>query len=266
MCRAKKYSLLFIWLCCSLTVTAQNYIQVTSEEALEIGVKIWYNECSGTVSGLTSWSEGESFASLGIGHFIWYPYGRPHVYSESFPALLKFMQERGVTIPRWLQGNWSPYCPWNNREEFLAAENSLQMIELRQFLLHTIPVQTEFMIYRMENALPAMLESVPPEDRPYIENQFYRIASTPLGIYALVDYVNFKGIGVTPFHSYDAQGWGLLEVIENMRYAPPDLTPMQQFVWSANQVLTRRVMREPPSRHDWLWLAGWRNRLRTYLE
>ena len=26
----------------------------------------------GTISGLTSWNVGENFASLGIGHFIWY--------------------------------------------------------------------------------------------------------------------------------------------------------------------------------------------------
>lgn len=260
----KKWIVILIWLF-SGVVAAQNYIQITPEEALEIGVKIWYNESAGRVAGLTTWNDGENFASLGIGHFIWYPYGRAHVYSESFPALLKFMQKRGITIPSWLQGNWSPYCPWASRYEFLDAQNTFQMIELREFLLHTIPLQAEFMIYRMENALPVMLESIPPEERPYVKNQFYRIATTPLGVYALVDYVNFKGIGVTPFHAYDADGWGLLEVIENMKYASPYFTPLQQFVWSANQVLTRRVTREPYDRHDWQWLDGWRNRLRTYL-
>ena len=40
-----------------------------------IGKRIWSNECNGTVDGLTSWNTGENFASLGIGHFIWYPAG-----------------------------------------------------------------------------------------------------------------------------------------------------------------------------------------------
>jgi hypothetical protein len=227
-------------------------------------VKIWYNECAGSTNGLTSWNAGENFASLGIGHFLWYPYGRTHTYSDSFSALLKYMQARGITIPAWLQGNWSPYCPWSSRGEFEMAENSPQMLELRQFLLHNIPIQAEFMISRMEMALPRMLASLPPDERPYIRQQFYRVAATPLGVYALVDYTNFKGIGVTADGRYDVDGWGLLEVLENMRYAPPGLTTMQAFAWSADQVLTRRVLREPPSHHDWQWLTGWRNRLRTY--
>lgn len=243
-----------------------NLITISPAEALAIGVKIWYNECAGTVSGLTTWNRGENFASLGIGHFIWYPAGRPHVYSQSFPALLRFMEKRGVTVPRWLQVTGDIDCPWNNRFEFEMAQNSPEMVELRSFLLRTIPLQTEFMIDRMENGLPKMLASLPPEDQPYIEAQFYHMAATPIGVYALVDYVNFKGLGVTSYGFYDSQGWGLLEVLENMKYAPRNLTELQAFVWSANQVLTRRVMNEPPYRHDWLWLTGWRNRLHTYLE
>jgi hypothetical protein len=248
-----------------LAANAKNFIQISPKEALEIGVKVWYNESAGRISGLTTWNAGENFASLGIGHFIWYPYGKAHVYSESFPTLLRYMQNRGVTIPQWLEGNGSPTCPWKNREEFMAAQDSPQMIELRQFLLHTLPIQAQFMINRMEHSLPIMLMSVPPEERPYIQSQFYRIAGTPLGIYALVDYVNFKGVGVTPDENYDDRGWGLLEVLENMKFAPEKMTELQAFVWAANQVLTRRVMNSSPYRHDWQWLDGWRNRLQTYL-
>lgn len=261
----KRICFTFLFLLFTANSMAQVAIKISPQEALEIGVKIWYNECAGTVSGLTTWNDGENFASLGIGHFIWYPYGKPHVYSESFPALLKFMQDRGVSIPLWLQGNWSPYCPWSSRREFLTAQNSAEMIELRHFLLHTIGYQTQFMIARMESALPKMLSSVPPEERPYVQKQFYRIAASPLGIYALVDYVNFKGIGVSPQDQYDPQGWGLLEVLENMKYAPTHMDALEAFAWSANLVLTRRVVHEPPSRHDWVWLNGWRNRLKTYL-
>lgn len=261
----KFFAIFFLAIFLPLTALAQNLIHITPQEALEIGVKIWYNECAGTVSGLTSWNNGENFASVGIGHFIWYPYGKPHVYSDSFTGLLRYMEQRGVIVPAWLQGNWTPYCPWNNREEFLEAQNSMQLVELRQFLVRTIPIQTEFMIGRMEASLPRMIDSMPPEERPYIREQIARIAATPLGIYALVDYVNFKGAGVTIRGTYDDQGWGLLEVLENMKYAPPYMSEQQKFVWSANAVLTRRVRGEPPYRHDWQWLDGWRNRLKTYL-
>lgn len=261
----RKILLIILFAAMPLTITARNLIHISPEEALAIGVKIWYNEGAGTVAGLTTWSAGENFASLGIGHFIWYPYGVPQLYSDSFPDLLQYLQAHGANVPIWLQGNWQPYCPWNNRQEFQAAQNSTHMLELRQFLLDTIPLQTEFMIERMEEALPKMLASLPEADRPYIRAQFYQIASTPLGVYALVDYVNFKGIGVTASGRYDYSGWGLLEVLESMRYAPENMSTLQAFVWSANQVLTRRVMNQPYDSHEWLWLNGWRNRLQTYL-
>jgi hypothetical protein len=44
---------------------------LSDSQALEIGRRIWKNECAGTVSGLTSWNKGEEFPSLGIAHFIW---------------------------------------------------------------------------------------------------------------------------------------------------------------------------------------------------
>jgi hypothetical protein len=49
---------------------------LSHSDALKVGKRVWQNECGGTISGLTSWNQGEDFASLGIGHFIWYPKGR----------------------------------------------------------------------------------------------------------------------------------------------------------------------------------------------
>src|SRR5438552_18973326 len=62
-------------------------IALSHAEALRIGKRIWQNECNGTVAGLTSWNTGEDFASLGIGHFIWYPEGRRGPFEESFSKL-----------------------------------------------------------------------------------------------------------------------------------------------------------------------------------
>src|SRR6266581_6547603 len=77
-------------------------VTVSHSDALRIGRRIWQNECNGTIAGLTSWNEGEKFASLGIGHFIWYPEGMRGPFDESFPKFLTFARERGATIPVWL--------------------------------------------------------------------------------------------------------------------------------------------------------------------
>src|ERR1051325_10815153 len=66
-------------------------IALSHAEAVRIGNKVWQNESNGTIAGLTSWNKGENFASLGIGHFIWYPKGLKGPFEESFPKLLNFI-------------------------------------------------------------------------------------------------------------------------------------------------------------------------------
>ena len=38
-----------------------------------IGDQIFKNEGGGNVNNLVHWNDGENFASMGIGHFTWYP-------------------------------------------------------------------------------------------------------------------------------------------------------------------------------------------------
>src|SRR6478672_10097195 len=111
-----------------VTTSAFAAINLSPAEAQRIGHKIWQNECNGTISGLTSWNAGEDFASLGIGHFIWYPEGRKGPFEESFPKLVAFISSRGAKLPALLLavGSLQP-CPWNSRDEFLQAQNTSEM-------------------------------------------------------------------------------------------------------------------------------------------
>ncbi len=266
LARLSVYIVIFIGLALvNMRVMANSAPTIPENEALKIAVKIWYNESGGNVTGLTAWKVGENFASMGIGHFTWYPAGKNAVFSDGFPQLIKYMEDNGVTVPTWLQGTNIPPCPWHTRGQFLAAQYSPNMVELREFLLATVGWQARFMAYRMQRALPRILASVPPEEQPYFKQQFDRLAKTPLGIYALVDYVNFKGDGANLGYGYSPQGWGLLQVIAGMRYAPENWPALQAFAWSADEVLTRRVANAPSYRDEGRWLAGWRNRIKTYL-
>jgi hypothetical protein len=239
------------------------YIEVAQRDALVIGQKIWMNESSAKIEGLTSWNQGEHFASLGIGHFIWYPETNHRPYTETFPDLLIFLKERNYSIPLWLQNN--RVNPWPTREAFLAAKDTPQMAELRQLMLDSIPDQVQFIIRRLENALPMMLQTLASEaEKTQVKTQFYRVAQTPQGVYALLDYVNFKGEGVALTERYQAQGWGLLQVLSAM--TGNTASPLQEFANAADFVLTRRVQNAPAERHESRWLLGWRNRLKTYLE
>ena len=232
-------------------------------DVLKIGKKIWQNECNGTIAGLTSWNVGEDFASLGIGHFIWYPKGRRGPFEESFPKLVSFISKRGAKLPALLLGTGEKPCPWNSRTEFLRAQHSTEMNQLRSLLVDTIDVQAEFLIARLESALPKMLAEAAPSDRANVQEQFERLTRTSQGCYALVDYVNFKGEGVLPTERYQGQGWGLLQVLEAM-HGTSDSGAVDEFARAARAVLTQRVQNSPADRHEARWLSGWIRRVNSY--
>ena len=242
----------------SLAVQAST-AALSDSQALEIGRRIWKNECAGTVSGLTSWNKGEEFPSLGIAHFIWYPAGRTGPFEESWPGLARFLKTQGVPVEDWMLGA----CPWKNRDAFMADLDGPRLTALRALLSKTVAAQARYAAMRMEAALPKMLAATTPAQRAKIETNFRRVAAEPLGFYALMDYVNFKGEGVNPSERYNAQGWGLLQVLATM---PSTGNALPEFARAADAVLTRRVHNAPPARNEAKWLPGWRNRLQTYLQ
>ena len=259
--RAKK-ALLFLALGVAFSSHAFATLSLSHEEALRIGRKVWQNECGGTIAGLTSWNAGENFASLGIGHFIWYPAGQRGPFEESFPKFVRYAQRRGAKFPDLLLGP-SSLCPWSSRAEFLAAASSKPMLQLRKFLADTIDLQADFLIDRLGEALPKMAASARAADRARIEKQFNRVASTPQGLYALVDYVNFKGEGVLLTERYRGRGWGLSQVLAGMS-VESGTSPVGEFVDSAERVLRERVKNAPPQRREQRWLPGWLNRVASY--
>jgi len=238
-------------------------IRLSENDARVIGRKIWQNECNGTVEGLTSWNRGEDFPSLGIGHFIWYVNGRTGPFQESFPQLIAYMRSRHIPVPSWILN--ARGCPWPNRREFLARQNSPRMTELRNFLAQTVSVQTGFVVQRLENALPSMQKATSNRaDRERLRQNFYQLGQTRSGLYALIDYVNFKGEGVKKEEKYRGQGWGLRDVLLEMNSTRGGKAAVAEFGEAAKRVLRRRVKNSPQSRGESRWLSGWMNRCDGY--
>ncbi len=242
-----------------LTLTALPALALTERELTSIGQRVWQNECGGTREGLTSWNSGENFASLGIGHFIWYPKGMRGPFEESFPPLVRFLGANGVALPAWLKP--APPCPWRSRAEFQAAAHGRQMTELRDLLASTVALQSRFLAQRMEAALPKLLAATAAARRELVKKQFERLAATGKGMFALIDYVNFKGEGTNPAERYNGRGWGLLQVIEGMEDSD---FAVSAFSESAARVLAQRVKNSPPERDEAKWLVGWVRRVEAY--
>ena len=233
-------------------------IRLTPDQVARIGRRIWANECGGTVAGLTSWNKGEDFASLGIGHFIWYPEGREGPFEESFPPLVKYLQSRRVAVPAWLPRTSD--CPWSSREAFLRDAAGPRQADLRKLLSATVREQTEFIILRLQNSLPKMLAAASRAKRSAVEASFHALLTTPEGSYAMIDYVNFKGEGTNPNERYKGEGWGLLQVLAEMQPGGGATA----FGQAARRVLSRRVQNSPKERGEARWLAGWHNRCGGY--
>ena len=257
----KRLSLILLLLFSAGAVHAKD---ISSAELAQIAGLIFQNECASKDVCLTSWNEGEEFASLGIGHFIWYPAAQPKVFKESFPHLMQFMVLRGVALPQWLATNPLQPNPWASRKQFLASYDSPRMKALRQFLTRSKSLQAKFMQQRLTAALPKLLDAVDAALQAHVRSQFERVANAPMGAYVLMDYVNFKGEGTSLQERYDGKGWGMLQVLENMTGDESGSAAIEAFAESADRMLTRRVKLSPVSRNEARWLPGWRKRLATY--
>lgn len=228
----------------------------------EIASKIYRNETGGHRANLIVWNEGENFPSLGIGHFIWYKYKEPERFEESFPLLVKFYQSKNIELP-WILRMYR-YAPWKTQAEFLAAKQNDQAFkDLEDFLYRTQSVQIEFIANRLHDSLPKILAHTQHPQK--VEQNFNALLNHPVGLYALIDYINFKGEGINVNERYQGQGWGLLQVLENMSAQTTQKDLMLSFRDAAKKVLTDRVQNAPKERNETRWLLGWTNRIDTYL-
>lgn len=240
-------------------------LALTSAQLDWVGQQIFRNECAGRFQCLVHWNDGEAFPSLGIGHFIWYPNGVEGRFVESFPALMEYMEQRQASIPEWLRALDPFDAPWDDKAAFLAVDDSPRLAELREFLAGTQGLQAEFIFRRARQSLARVVEAAPDDRKPEIAARLEALSQTPGGVYAIIDYVNFKGEGLSPTERYNGQGWGLLQVLLEMS-GSPDQHALVQFRNAAGRVLTRRAenAKDPIERER--WLPGWLQRLETYKE
>jgi hypothetical protein len=237
--------------------------------AKKIGQKIWLNETGGRSDAIISWNANEEFASLGIGHFIWFPIGKWLPFEESFPALLEFVRQKNVRLPAWLDQTQIPANPWTSRTEFRKNANSPQMKELRQFLLDTVAEQTQFMVARAQGAMEKILKTTPDgAEREHIVIQFTRVVRASDDFYPLIDYINFKGEGTNPNEvamdreTGRPQGWGLKQVLLKMNGDSSDPKVVRaEFADAVRFVLQQRVRNLPANR---VFEVGWLRRVATY--
>ena len=237
-------------------------LKISKEELNVVADKIFKNEAGGKKEDIVYWNTGEDFPSLGIGHFIWYRAGQRGKFAESFPQLVAYYRAHDIKLPKIIEEN--EYSPWANSDELFRLKRIMDndITELTNFLYNTKDIQVAFIFERLENSLEKMMAiSDNPEN---VKKQFYRVAQSPNGLYPLIDYDNFKGEGTTRTETYNGEGWGLLQVLENMKGTGSGKAALEEFSNSAKAVLERRVKNAGPDSNEKKWLQGWLNRCNTY--
>ena len=246
------------------TAPQGNIASLSPSEIRTIGDKIFRNESGGDVDKLVHWNVGENFASMGIGHFTWYPSGRRTRYGNTFPGLLDHLQSNGVQLPVWVQKAKHTGAPWRTKNELKRAKNSPRVRQFQNLLYETRYLQASYIFERAKRAMPRLVKATPPHLRAHVAQNLNAVANTRGGWYALIDYVNFKGEGLNRRGGYKGQNWGLLQVLENMRPSEPGQMALNNFADSAIQTLERRVRNSKPSRGESRWMRGWTIRCNTY--
>ncbi len=263
-------TLLFLTACTKQTTGQIAYPEDVTKPKLSqyelnvIAEKIYQNETSGNPKNLMFWSKNETFPSIGIGHFIWYPAGQPKIFDETFPAMIDYYIANKVQIPKWLYYARKTGAPWRDRATFERSRNDKEFRQLETLLLNTKALQTQFFFDRLHESIPEIVKHVAPQYRQHIVNNYNALAATKGGWYPLIDYINFKGKGIKATERYKGQGWGLLQVLQNMRPVKPGPFALQEFARSAKEILERRVRNSPPEKNEARWMPGWINRINSY--
>jgi len=242
---------------------------LSESDYMRIAQRIYRSEAGADPAKLTHWNEGEDFPSLGIGHFIWFPAGVDAPFDESFPPMLEFVRKQTegcVALPAWLAELDPVDAPWQDKAAFDAAGNSPAMRSLRLWLESTMSAQVRYIVASFERRWAGL--SLPGSDKQRLDRLLERLTSSPQGLYAVIDYYNFKGLGSNPRERYAGEGWGLVQVLGDVAdeaddaHTAGELTAL--FADAAAARLTRRAELAPPERNEQRWIPGWTRRVSEY--
>ncbi|MDA3885486.1 MAG: hypothetical protein PF638_07840 [Candidatus Delongbacteria bacterium] len=232
-----------------------NIFAISPQQLDIIAEKIYQNECACKREYLVWWSENEEFPSLGIGHFLWLPNNLNVPFDPSFKKFLDVCVYDDIEIPEVLK-NYNKGCIWNNRNEYLDPKSADQIEQIKIWLENTKDIQAQFLYQRALNMLEDIID-YDPATRIDIEKLF----ALDIGKFAVIDYINFKGSGLNFTERYGHHGWGLLQVLQNMKFNPD---PVDAFIKSAIEVLKMRIKAAPPERNEKVFLNSWIKRFESY--
>ena len=242
---------------------------LTEADITLIARRVFVNETGGEERHLTYWGEGEDFPSFGIAHFIWFPATVDAPFDETFPGMFEFVRDHGELAPAppvWMTRLDDFDAPWSSKTEFDQQLTSPQLSEFRRWLRDTATFQVRFIVASLESRW--LKAELPRDSKRALNRLLGQLVGTPDGLFAVIDYFNFKGLGDNPKERYEDSGWGLIQVLEDVVAHSTQCTSAEQLVLLFSQAaasrLRKRVSLSPPERNEIRWLDGWLRRVSAY--
>jgi hypothetical protein len=234
-------------------VDKKSTLQVQGNDS-KIGQMIFYNEGKNLDDNLIHWNDGESFASMGIGHFLW----DSKSDNDQFPKFIKYLQNMGVkNIPKPFLNE----VPWKTKTELDDQKQAKLITPLIDFLKRPdiMTYQVEFIRQNFTIDLFS-ISNLSKSNRVKVASRLNEITSQQFGWYLILDYANFKGVNSNTDNEYGVS-WGLIDVLKQM-----DSGEFSEFSKSAKYVLKRRVDNAPSDKktQEQKWLTGWNVRCDSY--
>jgi len=265
-CRSFIAAFLLIYFCvCSAHLSHAMTFEISQADMMLMAERVFKNECSVEKNCLLEWGAGEDFLSLGLEHFIWFPDNTHGIFKDSFRSYLQYARKAGEQLPVSLDKTPFPSCLWSSRKEFLNSKTSPEYQDIVNFMTKTKHCQADYLIETTKRSLQKIIDAAPQAQRSRITKDIFQLSSNAQGLYAIIDYINFKGSGIGQDERYQGEGWGLLQVLEGMNDTSNAQEILAEFVRSAKNILNHRVFNAPNNRHEERWLQGWLRRVETYL-
>ena len=231
-----------------------------------LAARIYQNEGNSSAQYLTYWGEGETFPSLGIGHFIWFPENVNPPFKETFPALFEFLANTDPP-PDWMKQITPFKAPWRNKREFDQAWSTAPLIALRNWLESTQRQQAKFIVQQFQKRWLRALSDQSKQSQVRLSQRLNVLLGFKKGRFAVIDYVNFKGVGGNSKEHYQGQEWGLMSVLNAMNLTQ-DMNQQDwlvAFTVAAKSRLHLRTQLAPVHRNEQRWIKGWFKRIEDYL-
>lgn len=270
----------------------QEKIRLTPNDRKRLIHLIWQRESAGSVEGLTAWNAGESFASVGFHHALWHP-----DRDSTVNAFAHFAKARGLEnipeeiflpLPDYLSTRmlWkealADAAQGQTEQEQAKTRAGMLLKKLQVFFARNDvqEAQLDFIVQDLQNFrenFSQIIQDIPDAQRrahwqdktSRVEGNFDALAQSPEGLFALLDYISFKGDGFSEGNlrigleirevSLDTN-WGLLQVLSKMRMTAHE-APLSAFQHSASEILAERAHRW---KSDEKWMLGWNNRVQGY--